>query len=315
MPVVLIVAEQQPDGNLRKATLNALSAGKQLAQKSGAELHAVIIGKDVAKVADELKAYGPKVVHAGSAPELEHYLAESFAPVIAELAHDLQAQFVGAASTAMGKDLLPRVAARLRAAMASEIMKIEGAGFDIIFTRPMWAGNAIAEVKLTTPVKAFTARTTEFPIPEKSGSAEVRTFTPKVDAASLPTHFIEFKEVKSARPQLTEAKVVVDFKEIEALADELGAAVGASRAVCDAGWVPNDLQVGQTGKVVAPQLYVAVGISGAIQHIAGMKGSKTIVAINTNPDAPIFQVADYGLVGDLFKVLPELRAAIHAARQ
>ncbi len=323
MPVVLVVAEQQPDGNLRKATLNALSAGKQLAQKSGAELHAVIIGKDVAKVAEELRAYGPKVVHAGSAPELEHYLAESFAPVIAELAHTLQAQFVGAAATAMGKDLLPRVAARLRAAMASEIMKIEGAGFDITFTRPMWAGNAIADVKLTTPVKAFTARATEFPIPEKSGSAEVRTFTPKVDAASLPTQFIDFKEVKSARPQLTEAKVVVsggrgtkgDFKEIEALADELGAAVGASRAVCDAGWVPNDLQVGQTGKVVAPQLYVAVGISGAIQHIAGMKSSKTIVAINTNPDAPIFQIADYGLVGDLFKVLPELRAAIHAARQ
>src|SRR5260370_1604742 len=139
MAVVLIVAEQQPDGNLRKATLNALSAGKQLAQKSGAELHAVIIGKDVAKVADELKAYGPKVVHAGSAPELEHYLADSFAPVIAELAHQPQARFAGAASTAMGKDLLPRVAARLTAAMASEILRIEGARFAIIFTPPLSA--------------------------------------------------------------------------------------------------------------------------------------------------------------------------------
>jgi len=321
MAVVLIVAEQQPDGNLRKATLNALSAGKQLAEKIGGELHAVILSKDAGKLAEELKSYGPKVVHAGSSPSFEHYFAEAFAPVIADLAQSLGAEYVGAASTAMGKDLMPRVAARLKAAMASDVMSFQGSGSDIHFTRPMWAGNVLAEVKLNTPVKVFTARPTEFPAAGKGGSAEVRTFEPKVPAA-LPIQFVELKEVKSARPQLTEAKAVVsggrgtkgDFKEIEALADELGAAVGASRAVCDAGWVPNDLQVGQTGKVVAPQLYIAVGISGAIQHIAGMKGSKTIVAINNNPEAPIFQIADYGLVGDLFKVLPELRAAIHAAK-
>ena len=321
MAVVLIVAEQQPDGNLRKATLNALSAGKQLAEKTGGELHVVILGKDAGKLAEQLKSFGPKVVHAASSPSFEHYLAEAYAPVIADLAQALGAEYVGAASTAMGKDLMPRVAARLKAAMASDVMVLQGSGSDIHFTRPMWAGNVLAEVKLTTPVKVFTARPTEFPAVAPGGSAEVKTFEPKVPA-SLPTQFVEFKEVKSARPQLTEAKVVVsggrgtkgDFKEIEALADELGAAVGASRAVCDAGWVPNDLQVGQTGKVVAPQLYIAVGISGAIQHIAGMKGSKTIVAINNNPEAPIFQVADYGLVGDLFKVLPELRAAIHAAK-
>ena len=205
--------------------------------------------------------------------------------------------------------------------MASDVMGFEGSGTDITYARPMWAGNVIAHVKLTTPVQVFTARATEFSPAEKGGAeAEVRSFTPSVP--EVKTRFLDFKEVKSARPQLTEASVVVsggrgtkgDFKEIEALADLLGAAVGASRAVCDAGWVPNDLQVGQTGKVVAPKLYIAAGISGAIQHLAGMKGSKTIVAINKDPEAPIFQVADYGLVGDLFKVLPELRDALAKAK-
>jgi len=314
MPIVLIVAEQQPDGNLRKASLNAISAGKQLADKAGAELHLVLLGKEPAKVADELKGSGAKVVHLGAAPELEHYLAETYAPAIAALAQELKADYVGMASTAQGKDLMPRVAARLKAAMATDITAINGAGADLTFTRPMWAGNVFAEVKLTTPVKVFTVRATEFAAAAGGqGAAEVKTFAPKVEASK--TKFVDFKEVKSARPELTEARVVVsggrgtkgDFKEIEALADDLGAAVGASRAVCDAGWVPNDLQVGQTGKVVAPALYIAAGISGAIQHLAGMKSSKTIVAINKDAEAPIFQVADYGIVADLFKVLPELR--------
>lgn len=322
MAIVLIVAEQQPDGKLRKATLNTLGAGKQLAEKTGSQLQVVVLAKDAAALAEELKDYGPAVIHAASAPIFEHYLAESFAPAIAQLATSIEADFVGAASTAMGKDLMPRVAAKLKAAMASDVMKLQGSGADITFTRPMWAGSVIADVKLSTPVKVFTVRTTEFAPAEKGAAAEVRPFQPQVDPASIRSTFVEFREVKSARPQLTEARVVVsggrgtkgDFREIEALADELGAAVGASRAVVDAGWVPNDLQVGQTGKVVAPQLYIAAGISGAIQHVAGMKGSKTIVAINNNPEAPIFQIADYGLVGDLFKVLPELRAAIKAAK-
>ena len=322
MPIVLIVAEQQPDGALRKATLNAISAGLQLCQKAGAELHVVALGKDVAALAGELKQRGPKVVHAASAPAFEHYLAETYAPAVAELAQSLKADFVGAASTAMGKDLVPRVAARLKAAMVSEVMKFDGSGTDITFTRPMWAGNVIADVKVGTPVKAFTVRATEFqPAPAGAAAGEVRAFSPSAPPSGATT-FVEFKEVKSARPELTEARVVVaggrgtkgDFKEIEALADELGGAVGATRAVCDAGWRPNDLQVGQTGKVVAPQLYIAAGISGAIQHLAGMKGSKTIVAINKDPEAPIFQVADYGLVADLFKVIPELRAAIKAVK-
>ncbi|MBI3180575.1 MAG: electron transfer flavoprotein subunit alpha/FixB family protein [Myxococcales bacterium] len=320
MGIVLIVAEQQINGSLRKASLNAIAAGKQLAQKAGAELHVAVFGKDVASVAGQLAEYGPKVVHAGSSPGFEHYLAETFAAAAADLAKSIGADFVGAASTAMGKDLIPRVAAKLRAAMASDVMRFDEGGADISFVRPMWAGNVIADVRLSTPIKAFTVRATEFPAAEKGGKGEVKSFSPSVPPSA--TRFIEFKELKSARPELTEARVVVaggrgtkgDFKEIEALADELGGAVGASRAVCDAGWVPNDLQVGQTGKVVAPQLYIAAGISGAIQHLAGMKGSKTIVAINKDPEAPIFQVADYGIVGDLFKVLPELRQAIKASK-
>jgi electron transfer flavoprotein alpha subunit len=317
MPIVLMVAEAQPDGNLRKASLNALGAGKQLAQLAGAELHVAIFARDAGGLAEELKEYGAKAVHAASGPNFEHYVAEGFAPAVAELVGSLGATYVGMAATSMGKDLMPRVAAKLKAAMASDVMDFSGSGEDVVFTRPMWAGNVIAEVKLETKVKAFTARPTEFAAAEKGGAAEVKAFSP-APAGETKTKFVDFKEVKSARPQLTEARVVIaggrgtkgDFKEIEALADQLNAAIGASRAVCDAGWVPNDLQVGQTGKVVAPDLYIAAGISGAIQHLAGMKGSKTIVAINKDPEAPIFQVADYGVVADLLKVIPELRDAL-----
>jgi electron transfer flavoprotein alpha subunit len=323
MSTVLIVAESQPDGHLRKATLHAVAAGKDLAQKTGASLHLAVLGENPSALAEQLKPYGAAVIHTVASPAFTHYLAESYAPAVAALASSIGADFVGAAATAQGRDLVPRVAARLKAAMASDVLAFSGSGSDVTFTRPMWAGSVIADVKLKTPVKAFTVRTTEFSAAGPGGSAaEVKAFQPPADVASSPTQFVSFNEVKSARPELTEASIVVsggrgtkgDFKEIEALADELGAAVGASRAVCDAGWVPNDLQVGQTGKVVAPKLYIAAGISGAIQHLAGMKGSKVIVAINKDPEAPIFQVADYGIVADLFKVLPELRAAIHGSK-
>jgi electron transfer flavoprotein alpha subunit len=322
MSVVLIIAEAQPDGQLRKATLHAVAAGADLAKKAGAELHLAVLAETPLGLADKLKDMGAKVIHTLSSPVFAHYLAETFAPAVADLAKAVGAGFVGAAATAQGRDLLPRVAARLRAAMASDVVAFSGSGTDITFTRPMWAGAVISDVKLKTAVKAFTVRATEFPAAAPGQPpAEVKAFAPTTQVSS-PTRFVDFKEVKSARPELTEARIVVsggrgtkgDFKEVEALADELGAAVGASRAACDAGWVPNDWQVGQTGKVVAPQLYIAAGISGAIQHLAGMKGSKVIVAINKDPEAPIFQVADYGIVADLFKVLPELRAAIHGAK-
>jgi electron transfer flavoprotein alpha subunit len=320
MSNVLIVAEQS-GGAIRKATLHAISAGRELARRTGGKLQLAVLGKGIGAVADELAAYGADV-HAADAPVLEHPLAESYGPPIAEIARAAQATYIGAAATAFGKDLLPRVAARLEAGMATEVLGFGGEGSEVTFRRPMWAGNVLAEVEIATAVKVFTVRATEFPAAAKEGKGAVTAASVAVDPAALRTRYVGFKEVKSARPELTEARVVVaggrgtkgDFKPIEALADELNAAVGASRAAVDAGWVPNDWQVGQTGKVVAPELYVAAGISGAIQHLAGMKSSKVIVAVNKDPDAPIFQLADYGLVADLFKALPELVGKVKGSR-
>jgi len=317
---VLIVAEQA-QGRLRKATLHAVTAGREVARRTGGCVHLALLGKGVAQLGEELAAYGADV-HVADAPVLEHPLAEAHAPVVADLAKALQATFVGAAATAFGKDLLPRVAARLGAGMATEVLSFGGDGRNVTFRRPMWAGNVLAEVEIATAVKVFTVRPTEFASAAKEGKGAVSSVAVSVDAAALKTRYAGFKVVKSERPELTEARVVVaggrgtkgDFTPVEALADLLGAAIGASRAAVDAGWVPNDWQVGQTGKVVAPELYVAAGISGAIQHLAGMKGSKVIVAVNKDPEAPVFQLADYGLVGDLFKVLPELAAKVKASR-
>jgi electron transfer flavoprotein alpha subunit len=219
---------------------------------------------------------------------------------------------VVAAATAYGKNVMPRVAAKLDAAQVSDIISVESPD---TFTRPIYAGNAIATVQSSDKTKVITARPTNFdPAPSEGGSAQVENVAPV--AASDSSQFVSRDIAKSDRPELQGAKVVVsggrgigsaeNFKLLEPLADKLNAAMGASRAAVDAGYAPNDWQVGQTGKVVAPQLYVAVGISGAIQHLAGMKDSKVIVAINKDPEAPIFQVADYGLVGDLFEVVPQL---------
>jgi electron transfer flavoprotein alpha subunit len=319
MANVLIVAEQS-SGHVKKATLHAIAAGQALAKRTGGSLQVAVLGKGIGAVASELAAYGA-TVHAADAAGLEHYTAEAFAPVVADLAKAAGAAYVGAAATSFGKDLLPRVAARLGAAAATDVLGFGGEGAAVTFLRPMWAGNVLAEVELATPVKVFTIRPTEFPAAAKGAAGEVKAAAVAAPGAAR-TRFVEFKEVKSERPELTEARVVVaggrgtkgDFKELEGLADDLGAAVGASRAAVDAGWVPNDWQVGQTGKVVAPDLYVAAGISGAIQHVAGMKGSKVIVAINKDVEAPIFQLADYGLVADLFKALPELREKIKAGK-
>jgi electron transfer flavoprotein alpha subunit len=318
MSNVLVVAEQL-DGVLRKASLSAVNAGKQLAEKTGGKMHTLVIGSGVVGAATELAAYGGEAVHVADAPELAHALAEPYALVIAQAAQEVGADIVVAAATTTGKDVLPRVAAKLGAGMASDVLSFGQQDSTLVFRRPMWAGSVLADVTIETPKKVLTIRAAEFGHAEKAASpAPVKPLAISLDPTQVHARFIELHQVKSARPDLTDARVIVsggrgtkgDFKPIEALADSLGAAIGASRAAADAGWVPSDYQVGQTGKTVAPDLYIAVGISGAIQHVAGMKNSKVIVAINKDPDAPIFQIADYGLVGDLFKILPELQAAL-----
>jgi electron transfer flavoprotein alpha subunit len=317
---VLILAEQA-GGKLSPASLRALSAGQALARRTGAELRAALLGEGLEAPALELAARGVPV-HLLEAPALAHPLAASHAPALAALAGRLGAAWVGAAATAYGKDVLPRAAARLGAGMASDVVGLGGEGGAPTFLRNMWAGSVLAEVEVVTPVKAFTVRTTEFP---PAGRAPAPGPVVREEPIPLPpprTRYLGFRPAQGGRPPLTEARVVVaggrgakgDFRPVEELADAMGGAVAATRAAVDAGWAPNDLQVGQTGKVVAPDLYVAAGISGATQHVAGMKGARVIVAVNKDPEAPIFQVADYGLVGDLAVVLPALAARVKASR-
>ena len=314
MATHLVVVEHTA-GKLVKATLSAVAA----AQKVGGDVHALVLGQGVAAVATEIAPFVKKV-HLGEHAGLKDRLAQPWAKVVADVATAAGVTHVWGAATGAGKDFLPRVAARVNAGMASDISAVVD---EKTFKRPMWAGNITGTVEITTALKVVSVRPTEF-TPATAGAAG-DIVNVSVDPGTSKMSWVKFDAVVNDRPALSDARVVVSggrglkgpegFKTIvEPLADALGAAIGASRAVCDAGWVPNDWQVGQTGKVVAPDLYIAVGISGAIQHVAGMKGSKCIVAINKEPEAPIFQIADYGLVADLFKVVPELTAAIKASK-
>ncbi len=309
MSSVLIVAEHR-GGAINRATWSALTAGKQIAEAGGHNLEALVMGKDVKAVAEEVARRGVSKVHLAEHDVLENALAEPYSKVTADVARATGAVWIGTASTVQGRDFMPRVAAMLDAGMATDIVKVDGE----TLTRPVWAAAVLAEVTIDTPVKLFTAQPTEFePMPEGE-SGEIAPVQVDLDPASFKTEFVALEEIKSERPALTEADVVIaggrgtkgNFEPLDKLADLLGAAIGATRAAIDAGWQPNDLQVGQTGKVIAPTLYIGAGISGAIQHLAGMKGSKTIVAINKDPEAQIFQIADYGLEADMFKAVPEL---------
>ncbi|NLR76129.1 electron transfer flavoprotein subunit alpha/FixB family protein [Leeia aquatica] len=308
---VLVIAEHD-NTQLKAATLNTLSA----AQKLGGDIHLLVAGHQCGAVAEAAaKVAGVAKVRVADAAHLGHQLAENIGSLVAELAKGYGA--VLAPATTSGKNYLPRAAALLDVAMISEVVGVESAD---TFVRPIYAGNVLATVKSSDSIKVMTVRTTAFdPVAASGGTAAVESVATGADSSL--SRFVSAEMTKSERPELTSAKIIVSGgrglgseenfqKVLVPLADKLGAAVGASRAAVDAGYAPNDYQVGQTGKVVAPQLYVAVGISGAIQHLAGMKDSKVIVAINKDEEAPIFQVADYGLVGDLFTVLPELQAEL-----
>ena len=308
----LVIAEHN-NNQLLGATYNTIAAATQLK----ADVHLLVAGNNCSAVAESAaKAEGvTNVIHIDDAG-LEHLTAESITSVVMSMASDYE--HILAPATTFGKNFLPRVAALLDVAQISDITAIEGSD---TFVRPIYAGNAIATVKSLDAIKVITVRSTGFDsLAIDSGSAEI--VTKSMTLSDSPSRYVSQELTVSERPELTAAKIIIsggrgmqsgeNFALLETIADKLGAAIGASRAAVDAGFVPNDYQVGQTGKIVAPELYIAVGISGAIQHLAGMKDSKVIVAINKDEEAPIFQVADYGLVADLFNALPELEAELEA---
>ena len=311
MTDVLVVAELF-EGKTRRTTLSAVTAAREIAQGTGGAFDILAIGEGSAAAAGELADYGARKVL--KAEIAGGYICEKYASTVAEAGKNYGV--VVATGSAYGKDLLPRVGAKLKAGVASDISKVHVDGGKLSYTRPMYAGNVFGHVEITTPIQVITCRQTDFEAAAQSGgSSPSEDVSIASDPAGDRVEFVSLDVVKSERPELAEADIVVsggralksaeNFTSIiEPLVDALGAAMGASRAACDAGYVSPDLQVGQTGKVVAPKLYVAIGISGAIQHLAGMKGSKTIVAINKDKEAPIAQVADYFLVADLFDVIP-----------
>jgi electron transfer flavoprotein alpha subunit len=306
---ILVVAEHE-NGSLNAATRAAIGAAHNI----GGEIDVLLVGHGIAAVAEQCKklSHVTRVLFEDDAL-YAHPLPEVMAPLIAEMGAGYS--HILMAATSVGKDVMPRASALLNVQQISEITKVVSPD---TFVRPIYAGNALETVQSSDAIKVITVRATAFDNAGDAGSAEL------VDIPAVPvatsSRFVGLEASKSDRPDLASARVVVsggrgvgskeNFAIIEKLADKLGAAIGASRAAVDAGYVPNDYQVGQTGKVVAPELYIAVGISGAIQHLAGMKESKVIVAINKDENAPIFEIADYGLVGDLFQILPELEAAL-----
>jgi electron transfer flavoprotein alpha subunit len=306
--VTILVIAEHDNASIKSATLNTVAA----AQKIGGDIHVLIAGSNAQAAADAAaKIAGVAKVLLADAPQLADGLAENIDGTVVQIAKNYS--HILAPATPYGKNIAPRIAAHLDVAQISDITAVDSPD---TFERPIYAGNAIATVQSSDAIKVITVRTTGFdPVAAEGGSASVEKIEASVDTGI--SKFVSRELTKLDRPELTSAKIIVSggrglgsgenyTKVLEPLADKLGAALGASRAAVDAGFVPNDYQVGQTGKIVAPNLYVAVGISGAIQHLAGMKDSKVIVAINKDAEAPIFGVADYGLVGDLFEVVPEL---------
>ena len=307
---ILVVAEHD-NNEIKGSTLNTVTAASEI----GGDVSVLVAGSESSSVAEQASKIAgiSSVIHVDD-PIYKNFLAEDLGNLVASIAEGFN--YILAPATTFGKNFLPRVAAKLDVQQISDIISVEGAD---TFKRPIYAGSCIATVKSNDSVKVITVRTTAFDASPMTDSSVTVNSGDVVDSLNNSS-FVNDEIAESDRPELTAADVIVsggralgsseNFKIIEALADKLGAAVGASRAAVDAGYVPNDYQVGQTGKIVAPTLYIAIGISGAIQHLAGMKDSKVIVAINKDEDAPIFQVADYGLVGDLFEAVPELTDSV-----
>lgn len=311
---VLAVAEQR-DNKFKKSSFETTRAARTLADQLSAECVGLVIGSGVTAIAPQLGAYGAARVIVVDEPTLADHSNTAYAKVIATVAKEAGATLVLLPASQMGKDLAPRVAAKLNAGLASDCISVRVENGEILATRPIYAGKALQDVKVKTPVQLFTLRPNVFSATTGDGTAAVEKKAVALTAEDFGSR-VTATRVTSGRPDVTEADIVVSggrgmkgpehFLLIENLAAVLGAAVGASRAVVDAGWRPHDEQVGQTGKTVSPTLYIACGISGAVQHLAGMSSSRYIVAINKDKDAPIFQVADYGIAGDVFEVLPEL---------
>jgi electron transfer flavoprotein alpha subunit len=312
--MVLAFAEER-NGIFKKSSLETIRAARGIADQLGLPFAAVAIGSGVERIAGALGAYGAKRVIAVDQEDLGRHSGTAFAAVIAAVAAAEKASVILLPASAMGKDLAPRVAVKLNAGCASDCIALTVDGGEIVATRPVYAGKALLDVKVTTPVKVFSLRPNVFTATPGSETATVEKRSVPLEAGVFGAVVTDVK-LGTGRPDVTEADIVVsggrgmkgpeNFPLVEALADALGGAVGASRAVVDAGWRPHGEQVGQTGKTVSPTLYIACGISGAVQHLAGMSSSRYIVAINKDKDAPIFQVADYGIVGDALEILPEL---------
>ncbi len=318
---VLAFAEQR-ENKFKKSSLEAVQAARRLADSLGGTVVALVAGSGVEVIAAELGPYGANQVIAVDQPDLARYSSTACAKVIATVAEQQGAEIVVLSASQMGKDVAPRVAEKLKAGLAADCVALTMEDQVLVATRPVFAGKALLDVSITTPVKVYTLRPNVFTATPGSGVAAVEKISVALGAEDFGSVVIDAK-VATGRPDVTEADMIVSggrgmkgpehFALVEQLADVLGAAVGASRAVVDAGWRPHSEQVGQTGKTVSPMLYIACGISGAVQHLAGMSSSRFIVAINKDKDAPIFQMADYGIVGDVFEVLPELTAQLKQA--
>ena len=313
MSKILVFAEQR-DGELKKIAFENLSLAKKLSADLGAEVVTVLIGNSISGLGEQLGKYGANKVIACQNEALDLYQPEGYAKILADTVTSEEASIVIMGSTLMGKDLAPRVATRLNAALATDCISVEADDGDLKIIRPMYAGKVRATIRLKSDIKILTVRPNVYLIEENPGSAEVVQVA--AETGELKTKVTEVVAGSKDKLDVTEADIIVsggrglkeseNFHLVTSLADKLGAAQGASRAAVDAGWRPYEEQVGQTGKTVSPSLYIAVGISGAIQHLAGMSSSKYIVAINKDSEAPIFKIADYGIVGDLFEVVPRM---------